>query len=1203
MSYTPSTDLIERAMDLAAKWQRQANARLTFREKIIQKKLLRLIRSPMGKVVMTRMIDQSFRSADTGRMADQVHHLLGRYGIPDFFTGPEKLLLRLFQTIGRRIPLLSVPMMMAQIRYNAGRMVIAGETRRLSRHLALQNRHGIRVNLNHLGEMVLGETEAQRRMRAYLTALEDPQIGYLSVKISTIFSQIQNLAFDTCTDLLAQRLQTLYRKANQCTYLEPKGNRTAKTINLDMEAYDDLHLTIAAFQKALAAPDLKNYSAGIVLQAYIPESFELQQQLTHWAKARVNAGGSPIKLRIVKGANMEMEWITATLHGWPLASFDNKVDVDANYKRMLLFGVQPENIAAVRLGIASHNLFELALALLAARDAGTDQKIVFELLEGMANHVRRVLRQEGLPVLAYTPVAEKKEFINAIAYLIRRLDENTGPDNFLGHAALADPTSLQWLKLQHGFLTAVRQMHQQSQLSHRSQNRMAEAPHARPFTSTNDAFTNEPNTDWTIAPNRQWADAIRQKWKKTENDVPITIPLVIGGRSVIRPSSTMDIIDANQQPRQIRVARCSLAKENDIATAIAIGHRDPEQWHTRSIEQRHVILKRVAAEIQKARGDLIGAAAAGAGKLFSETDAEVSEAIDLVRYYPQSLTAVRRQTNLRIEGKGLAVVTSPWNFPVAIACGGMAAALTAGNTVIFKPSSEALLPAWELCKCFWAAGVSQNTLQFLPCRGSQMGHNLIGHPHVDIVILTGGTATAFEMLKQRPDLFIAAETGGKNATIVTATADREQAIKNVVYSAFGHSGQKCSATSLLILEKEVYHDDHFKNVLVDATRSLSAGSAWDFFNRIGPLIHPPANALLRGLTQLEPGESWALKPRQIRENPYLWAPGIKYGVRPGSFTHTTELFGPVLGVMCADNLEHAVDLANATGYGLTAGIESLDDREIAFWKKTMMAGNLYINRSTTGALTLRQPFGGMKKSAVGPGIKAGGPNYVTQFIRVTESRPPQPEVIQTEHWLLSMAQRWEQKADQHPKDEPIIHYIKSARAIRSYLAWAHKEFNQSIDRFHLRGEDNHHRYLPVGRMGIFIHPEDTLFETIARIAAGIICRCRMTLIVTGQVDNAVQNFLNSADGKNLLSHCEVHGWDGKATGEMVMAVDRLRFSTPERVPMTIYKAAARHGRYIARAPVLMEGRLELLHYLLNQNITHAYHRYGNIGERVLTRGN
>ena len=363
--------------------------------------------------------------------------------------------------------------------------------------------------------------------------------------------------------------------------------------------------------------------------------------------------------------------------------------------------------------------------------------------------------------------------------------------------------------------------------------------------------------------------------------------------------------------------------------------------------------------------------------------------MDFAAFYPHAAQAYFDMPNLRCRGKGVGVVVAPWNFPIAIPCGGITAALAAGNTVIFKPSSDAILVGWLLCRCFWRAGVSQNVLQFLPCEGGSTGARLTGHPDVDFIILTGGTDTGLRILRERPDAVLAAETGGKNATIVTAMSDREQAVGNIVYSAFGNSGQKCSATSLLILEREVYDDEAFKRQLTDAAATFKTGSAWDFTSRMGPLVRPPRSPLQEALTNLEPGESWALEPRMLADNPQLWTPGIKWGVQPASTTHMTEFFGPVLGVMAADSLEQAVALANQTGYGLTSGLESLDRREQDLWKKGIKAGNLYINRGTTGAVVLRQPFGGMGKSALGAGIKVGGPHYVTQFFEAEELGPPQ----------------------------------------------------------------------------------------------------------------------------------------------------------------------------------------------------------------------
>ncbi|MDP3286037.1 MAG: aldehyde dehydrogenase family protein, partial [Desulfobacterales bacterium] len=407
----------------------------------------------------------------------------------------------------------------------------------------------------------------------------------------------------------------------------------------------------------------------------------------------------------------------------------------------------------------------------------------------------------------------------------------------------------------------------------------------------------------------------------------------------------------------------------------------------------------------------------------------------------------------------------------------------------FKPSSEAALPAWILCKCFWKAGVSKNTLQFLPCSGSGTGAKLANHPDIDFIILTGGTETGLKILKQRPGIFLAAETGGKNATIVTAMSDRDQAIKNVLHSAFGNSGQKCSATSLLILEKEVYEDENFRKQLVDAARSYRVGSAWHFENKMGPLIHPPEGDLKRAIEKLEPGEEWLLEPENIEGNQHMWTPGIKRGVSPGSFTHMTEFFGPILGVMCANDLEHAVELVNHTGYGLTSGLESLDKREQKEWKEGVRAGNLYINRGTTGAIVLRQPFGGMGKSAIGAGIKAGGPNYVAQFMNFEDISYPKAGVVKNDHALLRIAQEWNQKLNWSGFKDFKEDIYKTVRAVKSYLYNAEQEFFPEKDYFHLRGQDNILRYIPAGKVAIRLHEDDTLFDLLARIAAAKISRC------------------------------------------------------------------------------------------------------------------
>jgi RHH-type proline utilization regulon transcriptional repressor/proline dehydrogenase/delta 1-pyrroline-5-carboxylate dehydrogenase len=455
------------------------------------------------------------------------------------------------------------------------------------------------------------------------------------------------------------------------------------------------------------------------------------------------------------------------------------------------------------------------------------------------------------------------------------------------------------------------------------------------------------------------------------------------------------------------------------------------------------------------------------------------------------------------------------------------------------------------------------------------------------------------ILKQRPGVYLAAETGGKNATIVTAMSDRAQAIKHILHSAFSHCGQKCSATSLLILEKEVYQDTNFKKQLVDAARSYPIGSAWNFENKIGPLIRPPDEDLKRGLTQLEPGETWSLKPENIGDNPFLWTPGIKWGVQPGSYTHTTEFFGPVLGVMQARDLDHAIEMVNQTGYGLTSGLESLDPREQQHWKDRIYAGNLYINRGTTGAVVLRQPFGGMGKSAMGAGIKAGGPNYVSQFMNFEETDLPPVDAIQNDHILLRLCNEWQQKLNWGQLREFKTDLIKTIRAVKSYLYHWEQEFSQEKDYFHVRGQDNIIRYLPIGTVVVRIHSHDTLFDVLARIAAVKISGCRLMVSLTNGLRNPVIEFLENKPGKRFLGEAVVKEASDNDLIAFMPEVQRIRYAAPDRVPDAVFQAAAQTGFYIARTPVMMEGRIEMLQYLQEQSICNNYHRYGNLGQRVL----
>src|SRR5713226_7669262 len=404
--------------------------------------------------------------------------------------------------MGHYLPSLVVPPIVARLRHETEPLILPGEDEGLRRYLAERRAAGIRLNLNQLGEAILGEAEAARRLEAYLALLAREDVEYISVKVSSVSSQIELAAFRQTAEAVKNRLRTLYRQALRHRYRHPDGRVTAKFVNLDMEEYRDLDLTVTAFRETLDEAEFLALPAGIVLQAYLPESHRVQRALVAWARERCQRGGAPIKLRVVKGANLAMERIEADLHGWPQAPFTRKAEVDTNFKRMIEYGCRRDHADAVRVGIASHNLFDVAYGLLLREDESVEPWVEFEMLEGMANHQARVVQARAGGLLLYAPVVRAEDFHSAIAYLVRRLDENTAEDNFLRHVFGLEPGSPEWEHERDRFLAAFELMDELPDASRRTQDRGTEtrgsvAPSPAPF-------ANEPDTDWSLAANQQW---------------------------------------------------------------------------------------------------------------------------------------------------------------------------------------------------------------------------------------------------------------------------------------------------------------------------------------------------------------------------------------------------------------------------------------------------------------------------------------------------------------------------------------------------------------------------------------------------------------------------------------------------------------------------------------------------------------------------
>lgn len=1166
----------DRSAELTALILEEARRIQTFKERRHQAQLARMMRDPSGKAFTTAITDACFRSRKPARVADQMNFMIQKYGVPQYLSLGKRLAFYFFKFIGKPLASLIVPLTIYMLRNETEHVILPGEENSLKSHLKQRRKEKVRVNLNHLGEAILGEEEAQRRLNIYLHDLAKPEIEYISVKISTIYSQINLLAWDDTLNTLAIRLRQLYRAAMQNKYVRPDGSKVSKFVNLDMEEYRDLNLTVALFKMVLNEPEFHQCSAGIVLQSYLPDSFLIQQDLTAWAMQRLAQGGAPIKIRIVKGANLAMEQVEGSLKEWPQAPYTTKAEVDANFKRMINYGCQKDHALAAHIGIGSHNLFDIAYGLLLRSEKGVEDQVSFEMLEGMADHMRRVVQQLSGDMLLYCPVATKEEFQNAVAYLIRRLDENTAPENFLHDSFSISPGTSEWNSQSQLFSKSCLSAESISSMPRRSQNRNTES-----FEFKEKAcFCNEPDTDWSLPQNKKWVDKIVGDWKKK---VFSTIPLVINGEVIVSKGSQIAQGEDPSHPGRL-LYHYSLATSEQVDSALKCADQAKKKWASSTVHVRAELLGRIAQGLRRNRSELIGAMIADTGKTIPEADVEVSEAIDFAEYYRTNLLEWASLPDIQWSAKGTVLVASPWNFPCSIPAGGILAALAAGNCVLFKPAPEAVLVGWELVKIFWEAGIDQKILQFITCVDEPVGSQLIKDSRIAAVILTGATATAKLFMRLRPNLDLVAETGGKNVMVITSMSDRDLAIKDLIHSAFGHSGQKCSACSLAILEGEVYDDLHFRNQLRDAAASLLVGPAWDLKTKINPLINIPNPTLMQGLTTLEEGEEWLLKPVKDPQHPNLWSPGIKLGVKPGSFTFQTELFGPVLGLVRAKDFNHAAELMNQTAYGLTAGIHSLDEREQRAWLRRVEAGNCYINRTMTGAIVQRQPFGGCKESSFGRGAKAGGPNYLTQL-------------MDAEQVSLPIEQEQENDILMNLKKILIKESILTDKealwdaSIKSYSFYWNHFFSKKSDPSLVVGQDNFQSYVHHPKVTFRVQKGESPFDIMRVVAAAMICKTHLDITTD---DESILNLLARINlpGRVIVIH--------ESEGDFIRRVNsgkvkRVRLLKDPSIEMR--EALAQAACKLNIRPVLANGRLELLHYLREVSISRDYHRYGNLGDR------
>ncbi|MFE7198403.1 proline dehydrogenase family protein [Microbacterium oxydans] len=1198
-----SAPLADRAVELARRWTIEAAAT---EPDPAAARLAGVLQDANGLPFTLGFVDGVMRPESLTAAASQLHRIAPI--VPEFLPWYLRSVVRLGGGVAQILPTPVVPIARRVLRDMVGHLVVDARPAKLGAAIERIRADGSRLNLNLLGEAVLGEAEARRRLDGIHALVRRPDVDYVSVKVSAIISHLSMWAFDEVVDEVVERLLPLYLAAAA----------DGTFINLDMEEYRDLDLTIAVFTRILEDPRLAGLEAGIVLQAYLPDALPALQELTAWAQDRVAHGGARIKVRLVKGANLAMEHVEARMHGWTPATYDTKLDTDANYLRCLDWALQPEHTAAVKIGVAGHNLFGIAYAWLLAGERGVREAVEFEMLLGMAQgQVRAVSREVG-PVLLYVPVVEPAEFDVAISYLVRRLEENASPDNFLSAAfRLGEDESL-FVREQDRFLDALDRAGDPTLRigPRRTQDRLAPVHESlRPA-----PVAPVPETDLTKAVlgiSRGSDDGGREAFLETAVYSARELEQDTGGAPGFANTVDSDpALPANREwAREVReriatsdlgsatIAVAQVSDADELERVVHGVRRAAPAWGGRPAAERAEVLLRAAAALEARRGDLIEVAASETGKVFAEADIEVSEAVDFARYYAAKARELDAIAGAVFVPASVTVVTPPWNFPVAIPAGGVLAALAAGSGVVFKPAPQARRCAAVIAETLWEAGIPRDLLALVDVEEGALGRELITHEAVDRVILTGAWDTAALFRSWRPDLPLLAETSGKNAIIITPSADLDLAVADLVKSAFGHAGQKCSAASLAILVGPVGRSARFARQLADAVRSLHVGQPTDPLAEVGPVIEQPQGKLAWALSELEGDEQWLIEPSLDAADDgsgRLWRPGVRVGVQPGSRFHTEEFFGPVLGVMHAPTLARAVEMQNAVAYGLTAGLHTQDPEELSYWLDRVQAGNLYVNRGITGAIVQRQPFGGWKRSSVGPGAKAGGPNYL---IGLGSWRSQSGGPASSTLHLRGLDSRITAviEAAQSSLAYESFEWLRRS-ALSDALAWD-REFGQVRDVSRLGVERNLFRYRPVP-VEVRATDDAALHDLLRVVIAGVRSGARFVISTPSGLPADVRRALGDLDAPVFLESDDE--WlqrllrqDADLEGVTLPASDRVRLvGGREGVAALRAKLASASAGdpdlAVYDGEVTAAARIELLPFVHEQSISITAHRYGNL---------
>ena len=1106
------------------------------------------------KSFVLQFLDQCFRSKTINKINYQIIKLLNNYDVPTSFHLIHRIFFLFFRLFSKFLPSIS-----AKLAHYIFKKEFYFLFQSMDEIAYLNNNNNINVisTAYDLTYVVNGNNEIKNNLKNIFFYITKKNVDCVYVNPALLLTQFDLIDKEYCIKQLQESFIKILIEAQ----------RNNKFIYIGASYYSFFSIMIQSIKNFLSNDSLKKISFGIIIQTYLPDSFNQVKEIIELIKkSNRTIKNRTIKICIVKGGFLTKEQTIAAKKYWKQATFTSKIKTDANFKKILKEVVQEQNKSFLQVSIGTNNTFDIAYALILAKKNNFSTHLSFEILDTFNDRLIKCLQKISLnKVNVYFPILTKRNFNVVAPQLIRNLEEIIQKDCFFHQIKKLKPNTSIYKQQQAIFLDSIKEIDSISTTSRRLQN--------TPFAYLFSFFENEKAFDFSAFINNDYLNRITKRYLKDFETCQI--PYVINKKVCFNKEGTSSSPNA-----PVNYYYYSKAGIEVLETSLQITNLE---WLNTGFFEKRDIFFNILNLLKENKEQLISALIFDVAKNFQQADYEISQSIDIIEYYLSRMYRMLQMSDLIFSPKkGFFIITNYDANPCFSAINDITAALVTNNKVIFTPSSNCMFISWLIVNILWDSGIPKDILQFAYI-DTDVLEQILKNKEIGSLIFYGSFKNYKKYRKINPNLNIVFFTKGKNVIVVSSNSDKELTIKHIVASSLSFSSQKYSSASLLILEKEIYEDKEFIKNLIDAVSSLHIGLSWEVKSFITPLINPIDDKLNKTIQHLEKGEEWLLKPVQDNNNPNLWSCGIKKNVKKQSAFFNKIFSFPIIGLMKANNINHAIDLANSNKYLLAAAFFTLDDVEKITWLSKIHSCNYFVNNKITDPMVRKQPFG-FSKQLFFNSYQIGGPNFLYNFVDIEQKGIPKEKNVVNKkvNELTPFLEKINLTTEQLG-----IWYV----SIANYAYWWGR-IKHYKDNTKILGQDNIFGYIPINQIYIYIDAETSVFDALRACAACITCGAKICIVLE-------QNAFSSINWEKL-SFCLIVQKESKRSFIKKLkngnfANKRIRLT--HKADIEIKKSAIEGFAVIIDSPILSNGRIELINYLKEISFSCDYDRYGNLGIR------